>query len=397
MGFNTTATTINLTARLTPVGRKKLVTDTNLLITNFSLGDSDANYYTSSALLTGQIPSSGGFIGPNTTSINSVTNNTSLKSTLIVNGTGVTTKPVEIHSTDISTDIVTIGQQTVSGTSLLHLKLNKVDYTDSLTNLFTSAGLPITPAQITNYTATTLANGGFADTAISGLSNNRVLLIAIDNTKYGELIDAKSLAIQLTTISSTFNIYSTFENKGQALTIEDAQLSETSVETKSIGDNIAFLFSDDVQKPNNDVTLSWATGSGSYKPFSVVGKQLFNMVTGNGLVVDKAIGIALLDKGLLVITHPDIVDNFYPYSNSGATVVTLNSVSTDVYQNITCIAARGEFGLSTNPTFELANVPRVSEIALYDAAGDMIAIAKPDRHILKSINEFQVFSIQISL
>jgi hypothetical protein len=45
----------------------------------------------------------------------------------------------------------------------------------------------------------------------------------------------------------------------------------------------------------------------------------------------------------------------------------------------------------------LANVPRVSEIALYDAAGDMIAIAKPDRHILKSINEFQVFSIQISL
>jgi hypothetical protein len=58
---------------------------------------------------------------------------------------------------------------------------------------------------------------------------------------------------------------------------------------------------------------------------------------------------------------------------SGVTV-TLSSVSTSVFQNITCIAGRGEFS-STNPSFGLLDSPRISEVGLYDN-GNIIAIAK---------------------
>ena len=44
MGFLTNTTTIELIAKLTPQGRAKLVSNTNTLITSFSLGDSDAYY-----------------------------------------------------------------------------------------------------------------------------------------------------------------------------------------------------------------------------------------------------------------------------------------------------------------------------------------------------------------
>ncbi len=60
MGFNTSSTTINLTAKLTPLGRQKLISTNNALITSFSLGDSDANYSVTEPLTSGFVPSIGG-------------------------------------------------------------------------------------------------------------------------------------------------------------------------------------------------------------------------------------------------------------------------------------------------------------------------------------------------
>ena len=87
----------------------------------------------------------------------------------------------------------------------------------------------------------------------------------------------------------------------------------------------------------------------------------------------------------------------YTTSASTATTVTLNSVSTDVYQTVTCIADRGEFGSSTNPSFAGIDSPRITEVGLYDASNNLIAIAKTNKQITKNINEFMAMSIKISL
>jgi hypothetical protein len=69
-------------------------------------------------------------------------------------------------------------------------------------------------------------------------------------------------------------IYSTFQNKGIQATVEDANLRETSTLGNPFGDNVAFLFSDEILKPK---LLSWGTGYGTVKPFSLNNKLLYNL------------------------------------------------------------------------------------------------------------------------
>lgn len=400
MGFNTSATTTTLTAKLTPIGRQLLVSNNNSLITAFGLGDSDANYRVSLPLESGEIPSDGGNVGPNFSVSNSTGPNPQIKSVLLVNGSGVLLKAVESQSINISSETLANGQVIVSGSSLSHNLINRNNNTtDSLVNLYYSFGLPLDSSDDYNYTGVTSVNGGFSDTAVSGIAQSNILVIGIDNTTYGELIDGKTIKLELSTTAGTFTIYSTFENKNTSLAVQDVNIVETSISTASISNNIAFLFSDDIMTPNGgDPAYSWATGYNTIKPFSVNQKKLFNLTTNSNLAqtADTAVGIAYLDKGFLVITHPTIV-NAFDMSGSSATTVTLDSVSTAVFQNITCIANRGEFGGSTNPTFGPTDVARISEVALYDNQGNLIALAKPDRHILKNVNQFLALGIRISL
>lgn len=400
MGFNSTANTTTLTAKLTPFGRQRMVSTNNGLITTFSLGDSDANYNVALPLSTGRIPSLGGDIGPNSTNSNSTAQNFQLKSTLIVNPSGSSRKSVETQSSTISTESVTLGTTTISGANITQLAINRNNSnTDGNVNLFYSFGLPLTSTDDSRYTGTTFANGGFSDTALSGLAQTQILVFALNNANYGDVLDGKTIRFTLPTSAGTYTMYSTFQNKGQSNKIEDGNIRDTSPTTNSFGSNIAFLFSDSILRPNGgDSTLSWATGYDTVKPFSVNNKRLYNLQTNTNLslTADTAVGIAYLDKGILVITNPTIIANYDSTTATGASV-TFNSVSTNVFQNVTCIANRGEFGASTNTTFSSSDVPRISEIGLFDSLGNLIAVGKTDRHITKNINEIKVFNVKISL
>lgn len=398
MGYNTTATTFTLTAKLTPLGRQLLVSTNNRLITSFSLGDSDANYNASIPLATGQIPAEAGDVGVNSTFSNSTQSNTRIKSLLKYNTNGVLQKPVEVQSINITSEVLPNGPVTVSGATLVQSIINRNNYlTDSLVNLFYTFGLPLDAIADKLYTGTTSASGGYSDTALSGLAQTNILVLGIDNSQYGETIDGKTVRVVLPTSAGTYTMYSTFENKGVSLVNEDVNLRETSVLGNPFGDNIAFLFCDSILRPNGgNPALSWSTGYGIIKPFSLNSKSLYNLKTNSSIAItaDTLVGIAYLDKGLVVITNPTIIGNYTQAYGTGATI-TYDSVSTSVFQNITCIAGRGEFGTSTNTTFGLLDNPRISEIGLYDAVGNIIAIAKTDRHIVKNVNEFVALGIKI--
>ena len=400
MGFNSTANTTTLTAKLTPFGRQRMVSTNNGLISTFSLGDSDANYNVALPLSTGRVPSLGGDIGPNSTNSNSTAQNFQLKSTLIVNPSGSSRKSVETQSSTISTESVTLGSTTISGANITQIAINRNNSnTDGNVNLFYSFGLPLTTTDDSRYTGTTYANGGFSDTALSGLAQTQILVFALNNANYGDVLDGKTVRFTLPTTAGTYTMYSTFQNKGQSNKVEDGNIRDTSSVTNNFGSNVSFLFSDSILRPNGgDASLSWATGYDTVKPFSVNNKRLYNLQTNEnlGLTADTAVGIAYLDKGILVITNPTIVSNYDSVTSTGASV-TYNSVSTNVFQNITCIANRGEFGSSTNTTFSSSDVPRISEIGLYDSLGNLIAVGKTDRHITKNINEIKVFNVKISL
>lgn len=399
MGYNSTATTLTLTAKLTPIGRQKLITTNNSLIKTFSLGDSDANYYTKLPLLTGEIPSISGNIGLNNTVSNSTAPSIGIKSSLIVNSSGLINKTVASQSNNVLTEYLPVGFTTISGSNLNYSTIVRTDYTDNKTNLYYSFGLPIKTADLINFTGTTTTNGGFSNTAFSGFAVDKILVISINDSTYGELIDGKTLKIDLPTSAGTYTIYSTYQNGSQPLNVLDTKLTDNNNNfTNTFGNNVSLLVCDTIMTPNGgNPSLSWATGYNTNKPFTLNNKKTYNFQTNSNvsLTADTLVGIAYLDKGLVVITNPVIVNNFTVSATTGTTI-SLNSQSSNVYQIVNCIAERGEFGSTTNKTFSVGDIPRISEVGLYDDTGNLIAYAKSDRQISKNINEFLALSLKIN-
>jgi hypothetical protein len=424
MGFISTATTITLTAKLTNTGRKRLLKENNNILSHFMLGDSDANYQTSATLPTGKIPTDSGSQGVGG-------DESIVKSKLYVNNTSITKKAVKSGSNLIDTSTSNVGQSVVITSNLTYIILNKNNTSTDVTNLFKSLNLPILEKNKATFTATTSQNGGWLDTAFSGLATNQILLSVIDNSEYGELIDGKSIKSTLpiatgftsggtVTGITDYTFYSTFVNSGQFNKTQfDDTYKDNSVFTQGLfgaGANVSYMLSDNIQRPNNDVNNSWSTGYNSYKPYSIGNKKLLNTktVATTGIVVDKLVGVAYLDKGMIIYTDPNIVNNvvtnFSGASASTNTVtnslglyyytgITYNTIidsnNTDLIQNIICEADRGEFYRSENETIDNNDTVRISEIAITDQAGIVLAYVKPDRQIEKLKNDLLIFDIQI--
>jgi hypothetical protein len=394
MGFLASASTVVLTAKLTPYGRQQLLTNSSSIITQFSVGDSDANYYGDLPLINGRVPDMTGELGANNTFNNGVYTNTLIRYPIQVNTSGAFKKAVQSGSNAVVITPVVNGAKTINDGVFTTVTIDRtLGDTDGNSNLFQSFGLPITQTQKNQYTS-----GTYLSTAIETLNQDKALVFAISPCEYGEVIDGKTVKIVLSAITAAtdYTIYSTFQKSLTPLTTQDAKVVENQSMGVPFGKNIALLFSDQVKKPNGTATKSWATGYGTTKPFSLNAKEQFNSVTNTSTstVVDTAVGIVYLDKGIVVITHQDIVNDYDP-TTGGTTSISFNHISNEVAQDITCIVERNEFATSSNPTHTSGELIRVSEIALYDATSNVIALAKSNEHILIGANQFMALGVRI--
>tara|TARA_R110000868_G_scaffold176916_3_gene414937 strand:+ start:17097 stop:18290 length:1194 start_codon:yes stop_codon:yes gene_type:complete len=397
MGYNSTSSV--LTAKFTPIGRERMISSNSGLITKFALGDSDANYYTTLPLIAGQIPSAGGDLTSTSgVSSNSITTNVRMIDQLYATPTSFV-KNVEVGSARIVTEHSRIGQTTQSWSAITINEISRSALTtDRLVNLYKSFRLPITSINDNTFTGKTLNQGGYSNTALSGMATTKIIAVSVPESSYGDMLDGKAVHVTLSgTTGGTYEIYSTFQKQGNAAA-QDNSYTEMSTQTSSFGTNYAFLFSDQIKRPNGDATKSWSTGFDMTKTFTANNKERYNLQTSTnaGQTADTAVGIVYLDKGIAVITDPTIINDVTVSAQTGSSVV-FNSVSTSVSQEIICIAGRGQFVRSNNPTFTDGDTPRISEIGLYDNNGTLIAYGKTDAHITKTGNELKVFAVRINI
>jgi hypothetical protein len=429
MGFINSATTITITARLTKLGRQKLITNNNNIFSHFILGDSDANYNTSVKLPTGKVPVNSGDLGYNGGTNDNIAEGVGINSKLYVTTAPTTKKSVAVGSSALELTLRLVGETTVSGSNLTYINIVKSGNSVDFTNLFKSLSLPIKSANVNVFTGINSSNGGWSDTPFSGLGNSNVLLGVINNDQYGEMVDGKSVKIDLPVYSgyttggtptgvTTYTLYSTFPKTTIPNTLLDTQYKDKSSYPQSLFGNqinVSYLVSDELQKPNNDATKSWSTGYDTFKPFSLGNKETINVqnIPTTNINTDKIAGVIYLDKGIFAITDPTIVDNIstnfsgdtdtniitnslglYYYSASTYNSV-VDSIQNDLVQNIVCVAARGEFHNTQNETFTLGDDVRISELAITDVSGNVLAIGKTDRQIVKCKYDFVIFDVQI--
>jgi len=347
-------------------------------------------------------------------------------------------KPVEQGTGQFTKTIVSLGQVTLNDSDLKFTYANRTLINNEFGNMFATFNLPITNLQKNKFLSTR-QNGGFIDTGFSGFNTDEIIFIEIPKDTYGELIDGKKIKLTIptgSTPSDVIEIYSTFVEQTNYKQFFDTLYSDSSNESKEFGQpsgtltpyesNIVFLFSDSIKKPKGDNSKSWSTGYNTGNAFLTNNKEPFKFFSSNQSEIDEPVGIAFLDKGFIVLSHPTIVNNF-PFSAgtingstnytgntefsdlyfTGSTLseLTFNSINTEFIQHITCLAQPNEFYETSNPTF-LESYGQggvgiesvfITEIGLYNDLDELVAIVKPDRPIEKSKNQAIIFDIQIKV
>jgi len=285
----------------------------------------------------------------------------------------------------------------MNGSELVFTLCDRTQTTSTEANYFSSFGLP--------YEDSVLASGSTLATQypeIYQLNRDQIVIMPIPKENYSELIDGRSITMKVPQLSGTTGI--------SAKTIYSSTYTTlTKTDNNAIlGSNVAFLFSDEINKPYTGDTgngqfphignTTWGTNINytdrpaavSYadlanndvntdtRPWSAV--SLANIVpeayptnTNQGYNYDIPLGFVALDKGFIVFTHPAIINNIpwglgqiqttaVPNTTSGTTNIYFSASTTsnlsyiDISINykttVVCLALPQEFYFSNNPSWD---------------------------------------------
>lgn len=344
--------------------------------------------------------------------------------------------------------------KTINGSGLTYTLCDRTDTTDKNTNYFMSFRLPVT------YSA--LASGSTYSLHFPEkfqLNVDKMVVVPIPREYYNEFIDGRSITFTVpqysgatamsakTVVSST---YSTLQKKSGDMIL---------------GNNIAFLFCDEINRPYTGRTNGGSSHSGNTtwnatpyttRPAAVSYTELVPAVDINsdkrsfastkfavpvtstyptnsnqGYNYDIPVGIVCLDKGFMILTHPNIVNNMpwvqgvesitnTPNSLSGTNNIyftsTTNSETTfydinvDFKTSVVCIGLPNEFYFTNNPSWPLEkNIQEfnnatnnfdsvfMTEVGLYNVNGELIAVAKLSEPVEKTATNLLTFNLDIDV
>lgn len=320
------------------------------------------------------------------------------------------TKPVNaVISSESETSSIVV----LTGHSLQYSLCVRSSTTTNRGNYFVSVNLPTVSSKLPTGSTISLLYP-----ELQQLNVEKIIICQIPNTAYTEYIDARSIVLDVPVIinsaATSYRLYSSTYSSNQVLKYGES--------SPLLGDNIAFLFSDNINRPYTGYT---STDMGmmvshsavtTWNPSSDIDDRTaavsYLEVQGNRDTIntdkrtngsyavgvpngypsyigystsynyDVPVGFISLDKGLIVLTHTAITSNF-GWTNgltpSGGTYAgvtdddkhkirfTSNSrlefadLNTELKISAVCMALNGEFYVSNNPTWD-RNVGR-SEFA----------------------------------
>ena len=353
----------------------------------------------------------------------------------------------------ISTKSETAALQAVNGSGLTYTQCLRTGLTTTEANYFVSFNLPHIAADLAS--GSTMAS---EHPEIYQLNVDKMVIAPIPRTYYNEMIDGRSITLSVpqygadhtnwsakTVVSSTYN---TLEKKS---------------ENALLGKNISFLFCDEINIPYTGTTdggaidkstqTTWNTSSYLDRPAATAYQNLqsfdintdqrtwaevnlsatvpetYPTTTNQGYNYDIPVGFAALDKGFMVFTHPDIINNI-PWSSGityDAGAANTTSATTEIWfasgssasfydlninfkTSVVCMALPGEFYFTNNPTWNFSenlqeytlgtnnyDSTYVTEIGLYNKDEELLAIAKLDRAKEKGYTGVLTFRLELDV
>ena len=303
-------------------------------------------------------------------------------------------KPV---TSTISTRQETSSIKTVNLSSLTFSFCDRTSLIEKNTNYFVSFNLPVAYSSLPS--GSTLAQ---TSPQLLQINVDNIIVCPIPREFYSEIIDGRSVTFTVPQLSGLTSV--------SAKTVVSSTYTTLSKKQNNafLGNNLAFLFCDEINKPYTGKTDGGLSHSGNstwntpffinrppavpysnlvpaidintdQRPLSGVNYAVpvtstYPTNTNQGYNYDIPVGFICLDKGFLVLTHPKIVNNipwsqgYEQYTNtlnslSGTNNIYFNStgqanlVFTDININyitsVVCIALPTEFFFTNNPSWDL--------------------------------------------
>ncbi len=367
--------------------------------------------------------------------------------------------------------------------SLLYSLCDRDNITDKKGNYFVSFNLPTAESELGTGSTVSLLYP-----ELQQLNVDQIIVCQIPGSSYSEFIDGRSLTwvVPQSGGTGTAASHSSITLYSSTYSSDKPLVSETS---PLLGDNVVFLFSNDMNRPYSGNTIdemgtltshsthtTWEPDSTNYlrRPSAVSYKEVEGTSLSNsslfvnhgfgsdsrttvryavtvptnypnnrsGYNYDIPVGFAVLDKGFLVITHTGITSNFpwllgYNYiTNTASSGASTLSAKTNVYFTGTtngtdkssslvftdintsfktsaiCLAMPKEFYISNNGTWNREKALTqlnsqtgiisldpvyVTEIGLFNALGELVAVAKLSEPTEKNYINIVTFNLDIEM
>lgn len=338
MGFNKNNEGIKV--KLTPYGKRFLLTNSVNEIKYFGLGDSDIDYNAIDRLensinLSGDLS----FDGVN----KNVYYNTNIKYKLL---NGINSSPLKkIDRVEpLETETYLIEHNPI----ILHEKIKtRTSTKDKYANLVNNLGVNMT---YSNYES---ISKRFGNNSLKYLIVDDLMILPIDSDQYSEIIDGRDITIRV----GEKMLVSKYDDSAKYETLLSSFSEPNMVIKRFFNENVAFLFE--------------STEEVHHKEGFKEGQKTFKFT---GEHPDVPVGVVFLDKGFVVFLDKNLIE----YSVNNDVMFYYNSVSYETYQNITCPINKDEFLKSLNPTFDSKEVykPLITEIGIYDMNKNLIALGK---------------------
>jgi len=265
-------------------------------------------------------------------------------------------------STAIRKEVTT--RKSLSGSEIAYTLADRTDTNSKYAHYFSSFNMPHKASNTVFYSGDTITK---ANPQLFQLNVNRIVVISISENDYSEYIDGRSIKI---VVPQWGNSGKTIVSSFYSDRLRTSKISDSPIQYFG-PNNVAFLFSDDVNKPYSGTTeyahvnrssiTTWEPTvdfrdrpsavaypeiktvdyNTDLRPWSTVNlavsvNQAYPKATSLdvslGYNYDIPVGFVCLDKGFIILTHPSIV-NSIPWV-SGSTIYEGGYGATNAGENI---------------------------------------------------------------
>jgi hypothetical protein len=302
---------------------------------------------------------------------------TNTKDTLSLVGDGV------LSTKKVSSGFVNYGYALID-----YSLINKSGTTNSFLGTLNGFGFPLTSSVADKWNFTP-DQGGYKDSAVSGMSNNDYLLLSV-NKDFCSIANGNTVKIEIPVNygsgDTLVQMYGTQTNTGENLSSYDLRDWDASPEILTLFNNnkAVLLFSPQIDSSIDGVSWDTNYSSSNLSPYTSQSKPLATYYNPSSTTYSRsnAVGAYFVGSNIAVIWEPSFVSGFDSATGKTSRNITLENKVFKNYFSFNALITVNKFYNSINNSFTPNYQVRLDTMLVWDDANNLLGVGVFNKPLL---------------